>query len=38
MMTIIDNQMLWRQFETAIRSLGDALRDCPDDLWEKNLR
>ena len=36
-MTIIDNEMLWRQFETAIRSLGDALHDCPDDLWEKNL-
>ena len=36
-MTIIDNEMLWRQFGVAIGMLGDALRDCPDDLWEKRL-
>ena len=36
-MTIIDNDMLWRQFEPAIDMLGNALRDCPDDLWEKRL-
>ena len=36
-MTIIDNAMLWRQFGVAIESLHDALRDCPDELWEKNL-
>lgn len=36
-MTIIDNQMLWRQFGAAIDMLGDALRDCPDELWEKQL-
>lgn len=36
-MTIIDNQMLWRQFGAAIDMLGDVLRDCPDDLWEKRL-
>lgn len=36
-MTIIDNDMLWRQFAVAIDSLGDALRDCPDDLWEVQL-
>ena len=36
-MTIIDNAMLWRQFGVAIESLNDALRDCPDELWEKNL-
>jgi len=36
-MTTIDNGMLWRQFAIAIDMLGDALRDCPDDLWEKNL-
>jgi len=36
-MTIIDNKMLWRQFAVAIDSLGDALRDCPDDLWEVQL-
>jgi hypothetical protein len=36
-MTIIDNEMLWRQFRTAIDMLGDALRDCPDELWEKRL-
>jgi hypothetical protein len=36
-MAIIDNQMLWRQFGAAIDMLGDVLRDCPDELWEKNL-
>ena len=36
-MTIIDNAMLWRQFGVAIESLNDALQDCPDELWEKNL-
>lgn len=34
---IINNEMLWRQFEAAIQSFGDALRDCPDDLWEMQL-
>jgi hypothetical protein len=37
MASIIDNQMLWRQFGAAIDMLGDILRDCPDELWEKNL-
>ena len=32
-----DREMLWRQFSIAIDSLGDALRDCPDELWEKKL-
>jgi hypothetical protein len=36
-MTIIDNDMLWRQFGAAIDSFGNALRDCPDELWEKQL-
>ena len=36
-MSIIDNEMLERQFGIAIDSLRDALRDCPDDLWEKRL-
>lgn len=36
-MTIIDNQMLWRPFEIAINVLGDAVRDSPDELWEKRL-
>lgn len=36
-MSIINNQMLWHQFGAAIDTLGDALRNCPDDLWEKNL-
>ena len=36
-MTIIDNDMLWRQFGATIDMLGDALRDCPDELWEKRL-
>jgi hypothetical protein len=34
---IIDNDMLWRQFAVAIDMLGDALRDCPDELWEERL-
>ena len=36
-MTIIDNEMLWRQFGAAIDMLNEALRDCPDELWEKRL-
>ena len=36
-MTIIDNDMLSRQFGAAIDMLGDALRDCPEELWEKRL-
>jgi hypothetical protein len=36
-MTIIDNKMLWHQFGAAIDTLGDALRDCPNDLWQKRL-
>lgn len=37
MKTIIDNEMLWRQFGAAIDMLSDALRDCPDELWQKRL-
>jgi len=37
MITIIDNAMLWRQFGAAIDTLHNALRDCPDELWEKRL-
>jgi hypothetical protein len=37
MMAIIDNEMLWRQFGAAIDTLGGALRDCPDELWEERL-
>lgn len=36
-MGIITNEMLWRQFAAAIDMFGDALRNCPDDLWEKQL-
>jgi len=36
-MTIIDNRMLWSQFGAAIDMLRDALRDCPEGLWEKCL-
>jgi len=36
-MTIIDNEMLWRQFSIAIDDLEKALRDCPDKLWEAQL-
>ena len=37
MTTIIDHEMLWRQFGAAIDDFGNALRDCPDELWEKRL-
>jgi hypothetical protein len=36
-MAIIDQEMLWRQFGAAIDMFGDALRDCPDALWEVSL-
>jgi hypothetical protein len=36
-MMIIDNGMLWRQFEITIDRFGEAVRDCPDELWEKRL-
>jgi hypothetical protein len=36
-LTIVNNEMLWRQFGAAIDMLAEALRDCPDDLWEKSL-
>jgi len=36
-MSIIDNWMLFRQFGAAIDMLQEALRDCPDELWEKRL-
>lgn len=36
-MDIINRDMLWRQFSIAIDSLGDALRACPHELWEKRL-
>ena len=36
-MPIVDKRMLWRQFDVAIDQLGQALRDCPDDLWEARL-
>ncbi len=36
-MDIINQEMVWRQFRIAIDSLRDALRDCPDELWEKQL-
>lgn len=34
---MIDNEMLWRQFGAAIDDFGNALRDCPDELWERKL-
>ena len=37
MTMIMDQEMLWRQFGIAIESFGSALRDCPDELWEKQL-
>lgn len=36
-MVILDKGMMWRQFGVAIDSLRDALRDCPDELWERQL-
>ena len=36
-MTIVDREMLRRQFGAAIDMLGDPLRDCPDEEWEKRL-
>ena len=36
-MTIIDNNMLWRQFGASIDMLSECLRDCADELWEKSL-
>ncbi len=33
----LDNDMLWRQFGAAIDMLDEALRDCPDELWEERL-
>ena len=36
-MAIVDNELLWCQFGAAIDMLRDALRDCPDELWEKRL-
>lgn len=36
-MSIIDNEMLWHQFGAAIDMLDEALRDCPDELWEERL-
>jgi hypothetical protein len=37
MTVIIDNQMLWRQFGATIDELGNVLRDCPDELWNRQL-
>lgn len=37
MTNIINSEMLWRQFGAAIDDFGNALRGCPDDLWEKKL-
>lgn len=36
-MAIIDGEMLWRQFAVTIDSLGEALRACPEELWEEHL-
>jgi hypothetical protein len=36
-MEIIDNDMLWHQFAAAIDAFGNALRECPDELWQSML-
>lgn len=37
MTAIINPDMLWRQFGATIEDFGNALRDCPDALWEARL-
>jgi hypothetical protein len=34
---IIDTDMLRRQYGAALDTVGNALRDCPDELWDKRL-
>jgi hypothetical protein len=36
-MTIIDRNMLWRQFKVSLDELEKALRDCPGELWTVQL-
>ena len=36
-MTIISNEILWRQFGAAIDMLDDVIKDCPNELWETQL-
>jgi hypothetical protein len=36
-MNIVSQEMLARQFGVAIDSLHNALRNCPDELWERQL-
>jgi hypothetical protein len=37
MEAIIDRGMVWRQFRAAIAQFGEALHNCPAELWEKPL-
>lgn len=37
MTKIIDQQMLLRQFSVAIDDLEEGLRNCPQELWNKQL-
>ena len=37
MTVIIDNKMLWHQFGAAIDDFEKVLRECPDELWNKQL-
>jgi len=34
---IIDGAMTWRQFAVAIKELEEAIRACPEELWESRL-
>lgn len=36
-MTLLEPEMLWRQFAAVIDMLGENLRNCPDELWEVRL-
>ncbi len=37
MTAILAAPMLWRQFNVAIDDLSNALRACPDELWQARL-
>lgn len=36
-MIVLENELLWRQFGAAIDMLDEALHECPDELWERQL-
>ncbi len=36
-MDAIDRDILWRQFGATLDMFGNALRDCPDELWSESM-